>query len=351
MMNVTTKYLGINIRHNLLILISTATLLIIAFPSVTLAATGFNTLKLPLWDNKQMTVAVWYPSDTSPTPPESNNLPFTKTLAVNSDISVSTAPLIILSHGYGGWMGSHADTALALAEAGFVVAAPSHTGNTYTDMSSPVDQWLIDRPKHISILIDHLLNQWPHRAVLQNSSVGVFGFSAGGQTALSLIGAVPSLDVAKAHCEAQPKEFVCREGMIKQALSAAMQTLPASEWGADPRVKAAVIAAPGLGIAYDKKALSNVKTPVQIWSGLEDNRVPHNSNAKPIAKHLGALAQSHWVKGASHFSFMIQSCSQKLKQFEPETWAFLCVDKEGFNRWEFHRYMNTEIVRFFKKHL
>jgi len=40
-----------------------------------------------------------------------------------------------MSHGTGRLYGSHYDTALALAEAGFVVIAISHTGDTYQDGS------------------------------------------------------------------------------------------------------------------------------------------------------------------------------------------------------------------------
>ena len=37
-------------------------------------------------------------------------------------------PLVVMSHGNGGVFDGHLDTASALAEAGFVVAAPTHTG-------------------------------------------------------------------------------------------------------------------------------------------------------------------------------------------------------------------------------
>ena len=39
-------------------------------------------------------------------------------------------PLIVMSHGRRGWFGGHHDTAAALADAGFVVAALNHPGDT-----------------------------------------------------------------------------------------------------------------------------------------------------------------------------------------------------------------------------
>jgi predicted dienelactone hydrolase len=50
-------------------------------------------------------------------------------------------PLVVLSHGGGGGYDSHYDTALALAHAGFVVAAVSHQGDTYNDQSQVLKLW------------------------------------------------------------------------------------------------------------------------------------------------------------------------------------------------------------------
>ena len=58
--------------------------------------------------------------------------------------------MVVLSHGGGGWAGSHFDTTLALAEAGFVVAAITHTGDNFKDRSYALRaRNLIDRPRHV----------------------------------------------------------------------------------------------------------------------------------------------------------------------------------------------------------
>ncbi len=329
-----------------------AIIILTILPQVYAHAVGFQLLSVPdkeHKENKDLAVGVWYPSNAVLL--KAANSPFNQKLALNAQISVASAPLIILSHGYGGGMGSHADTALALAEAGFVVAAPSHTGNNYRDMSFAINQWIIERPKHVTAVIDYLDKHWEKRSVVKNNKVGVFGFSAGGQTVLSLIGAIPNFSAAKAHCDSNPKEYVCEQGMVQKILAAKMDRLPAKSWGADPRISAAVIVAPGLGIAYNQLGLTNVKVPVQLWSGLIDDRVPHLSNVKPIADALSDLSENHWIENAGHFSFLVQPCTAKLKEYEPKTWAFLCVDKEGFDRQAFHTDMNAQIVRFFKEKL
>lgn len=322
---------------------------LLAMPTFSAQAAGFSFLSVPDPGHKNIEVGVWYPSDAAA--PSSANTPFNQALAIDASISGEQLPLVVISHGYGGWMGGHADAAIALADAGFVVAATSHTGNTFKDMSSTAGEWIFDRPRHISKSIDYLQQQWSQRQALQLDKVGVFGFSAGGMTALSLIGAVPNVQKAQQHCDNSPEEFVCKDGLLSELLQAKPQDLPLEAWGMDPRIKAAVLAAPGFAFAYDQQSFSDNNVPVQLWSGLMDDRVPHASNSAPLAQAMGAHVEMHEVKKAGHFSFMVQSCTEKLKKFEPDTWDFICVDQEGFDRWKFHDHMNTEMLRFFKQSL
>ncbi|MGB0866821.1 MAG: alpha/beta hydrolase family protein [Granulosicoccaceae bacterium] len=327
----------------------TALALLSAISSQSMAA-GFSLLQIDdPGSAKPLELGVWYPSEATP-PPEPNT-PFNQALATEVKPSGEQLSLVMVSHGFGGWLGGHADTAKALADAGFVVAAPSHTGNTFRDMSSSVDQWIVDRPHQISTAIDYLQQKWEYRSLLSEGPVGVFGFSAGGLTALSLLGAVPSLAKAEQHCLDTPEEFGCEDAELVPALLAS-ESFPAEHqnWGKDSRIAAAAIAAPGFAFSYEADTLAAIDTPVQLWSALNDKRVPHESNALPLAQSLPQV-ETQWVKDAGHFAFMVQPCTEKLKKYEPETWDFLCVDPEGFDRWQFHHQMNAEITRFFSEKL
>ena len=312
-------------------------------------AVGFKTLHVEDPGYADITMGLWYPSD-APVPDEPNT-EFERPVAMDAQISQSNGGLIVMSHGFGGWYAGHANTAEALAEAGFIVAAPSHTGNTWSDMSSSIDQWSLDRPRHISRVIDHMLSDKGLQSHFDPEKIGIYGFSAGGYTALNLIGGVPDLNHAEQYCQRQTEEFVCTEGMIDAMRQANHHELPDSAWGHDGRIQAASISAPGLGFAYTQDSLSTVSADVQLWSGELDVRVPTQSNAAHVAAHLPVAPETHWIDKANHFAFMVVNCREAFKEADPEEYQMICGDEAGFDRYQMHDHMHVEMIRFFKDSL
>lgn len=260
-------------------------------------------------------------------------------VAIFAPTSGATLPLIVISHGTGAGMISHIDTAQALAQAGFVVAAPMHPGDNFQDDSDVGrPQWLANRSRQVSKVIDFMINQWDGRARLAPNRVGIFGFSAGAATALISIGGVPDLDLVPAHCARQP-EFVC--SIMAPSAAGAGSTPP--QWAHDRRIAAAVIAAPGLGFAFPPSGLANVQVPVQLWSGAADQTVPYATNAGVIRQSLSRPVDFHDVPGAVHLSFLAP-CG-------PESPPQICQDGEGFDRAAFHRSFNQAVTAFFRQHL
>jgi predicted dienelactone hydrolase len=94
---------------------------------------GFERTTVPDPDGQPLEAGVWYPSE-APTSSQPIGL-YQQTVAVGGAIAGRNLPLIVMSHGSGGSFEGHYDTALALAEAGFVVAAVTHTGDNYRDHS------------------------------------------------------------------------------------------------------------------------------------------------------------------------------------------------------------------------
>lgn len=297
---------------------------------------GFQLVQAPDRNGPPLTVAVWYPTEAGARP---SLLGLTvQFVASDAPVAGTSLPLVVISHGNGGGPGSHVDTALALASAGFVVAAPMHTGDNYADQSAVgTPDWLVSRSRHIPAAIDYLVNSWPDRARIDASRIGMFGLSAGAFTALTTIGGTPDLARIAEHCAKTP-EFAC------QLWTPGSAAIPAPEsFAHDARVKAAVIAAPGYGFTFVPNGLSNVTVPVQIWSGAADINVPTASNAVPVQAALGSRAELRVVPGAGHFSFLVP-CGL----IGP---PLLCRDAEGFDRKAFHRSFNEEMVRFFRAKL
>jgi len=297
---------------------------------------GFQLVQVPDRSGLPLTVAVWYPTEAGARP---SLLGLTvQFVASDAPVAGTSLPLVVISHGNGGGPGSHVDTALALASAGFVVAAPMHTGDNYADQSAVgTPDWLVSRSRHIPAVIDYLVNAWPDRARIDASRIGMFGLSAGAFTALTTVGGTPDLARIAEHCAKTP-EFAC------QLWTPGSAAIPAPEsFAHDARVKAAVIAAPGYGFTFVPNGLSNVTVPVQIWSGAADISVPTASNAVPVQAALGSRAELRVVPGAGHFSFLVP-CGL----IGP---PLLCRDAEGFDRKAFHRSFNEEMVRFFRAKL
>ena len=94
-------------------------------------------------------------------------------------ITGTKLPVVSLSHGTAGSLGSHYDTALALAEAGFVVMALTHRGDNYQDQSyagNRID--LTDRPRQLKQVIRFVLEEWSERVHEERSATRAHLLSA-----------------------------------------------------------------------------------------------------------------------------------------------------------------------------
>ncbi|WGM31039.1 dienelactone hydrolase [Brevundimonas sp. NIBR11] len=250
----------------------------------------------------------------------------------------SPHPLVVISHGNSGWYRGHADTAEALAEAGFVVAALTHPGDNYQDQSRGLR--LTGRAPQLSALIDYMTDGWSGPVAVDAQRIGAFGFSAGGFTVTSIIGGVSDARAIQAHCAAEPEVFACR-------LIGAFGGLDLANWrpqARDARVKAAVIAAPALGLSFTDESLAAITIPVQVWQAADDLILPSPFNVEPVRDGLGGAVDYHRVENAGHYDFLTP-CEPRMQAAMPE----LCTSAPAFDRAAFKRAFNAEVVRFFRQ--
>lgn len=288
---------------------------------------------------KSMDIGVWYPSQGTPKPISVGLTAMS--VAYNGPVEGQALPLVVISHGTGGSYHGHYDTAIALADAGYVVAAVTHAGDNYADQSRSF--FIMDRPVQISRVIDHMLSSWDGRAAIDASRIGMFGFSAGGFTTLVSIGGVPDFSKIGPMCRDHPEEFAClliaKSG---HAGSAQSEAKPVH----DPRIKAAVVAAPGLGYTFTADTLKNVTIPVQLWRAEDDLILPHPYHAEAVRQALPKVPDYRVVSKAGHYDFLAP-CSVALANIVP----VICQSAPGFDREAFHKNLNAAVVEFFGKNL
>lgn len=309
-----------------------------------LGTVGFQQLSVPDSEGRPISVFVWYPSNDAATPQLLGG--FSQTVSRDGQVAGRALPLILISHGTGGGSASHYDTALALAEAGFVVAAPTHTGDNYQDQSYAGNRKdLIDRPRQVKVVLDFMLSVWPAHDRLDSSRIGMFGFSLGGFTTLVLAGGTPDLSRMIDLCSNRPEAPEC--DFVRQRKGDQLEKVTTTpNWVHDSRIRVAVVAAPAVSYLFGPGSLKAVNIPVQLWRASNDELVHDEWNTAIIRRELPKEPEERLVPRAGHFVFL-PPCTDALAKQVPQ----ICTDDAGFDRAAFHRVFNTAVAAFFRRTL
>jgi predicted dienelactone hydrolase len=243
-------------------------------------------------------VTVYYPTQA----PETKQAgPLALSLAIDGAPVRGNGRLVVISHGSGGNAWVHANLARVLVNAGHVVAVPEHAGDNAKDLTrAGPDSW-VTRPLEVSRTIDAVGADARFAPLLQLDRVGVYGFSAGGHTALTLAGGRSSPARFKQHCEAHIQDdfhtcvalFLRLNGGLfdglKQWLALAVirsrfrdDTLRGHT---DPRVAAVVAGAPH-AVSFDMASLAQPRVPLG----------------------LVVLSQDRWLQPRFHSDRVLQAC-------------------------------------------
>ncbi|WP_158930556.1 dienelactone hydrolase family protein [Acidisphaera sp. S103] len=303
-------------------------------------AAGFQWAAAPDTDGPPLQIAIWYPSGSTTT--RTTIGPFDMGVAMNGTLSAGRHPMIVMSHGTGGMALNSFDTAEALADAGFVVVAITHTGDNSRDHSvSFTRRNFVDRPRHVTRTIDFMLRTWSGRGSIDQGRIGIFGHSAGGATALIAIGGVADTSRVMTFCQTKPDDWGCRH--IAQRSPVTAETISAPISGLDTRIKAAVVAAPALAVAFQPDGLTGIKVPVQLWVGAEDDIVRDAALIRPL---LPSPPNYHLVPHAGHFAYLAP-CDAAMRESAPE----ICGDPEDFERTGFLRDFQRSVIAFYQQNL
>ena len=307
------------------------------------------------------TLTIFYPSTS---PEKIRNIGSLElSLADSGLVAPGNGHLIVISHGSGGSPWVHADLARVLIQHGFTVALPEHYQDNYLDHANPGPvSWRL-RPKEVSNSIDLIAAAPRFAAHLNFSTVGIFGGSAGGHTALSFAGGRWSDEGFRAHCEQYiEQDFYSCAGFITQLHDSWVDQIKI--WIArrvinyrftntalfdysDPRIHAAIAMVP-FAADFVPESLSSPRIPLGLVIAEQDhNQIPKFHVKKILAACSPRCEVVMDLGNASHGAML-----SPMPRWEPGSLNELMLgDPLNFNRAAAIPELNNRITLFFEKHL
>ena len=116
---------------------------------------------------------------------------------------------------------------------------------------------------------------------------------------------------------------------------------------AEPRIAAAVIAAPAIAYLFDEQSIRAIETPTLLLIPEHDEVLPRAAHTDPMLAHWPQPERIVDVPVPSHYSFVAPIDEALLTEELEEVFR----DPPGFDRRPFHREMNAQITAFFQKNL
>ena len=308
----------------------------LAFIDASADGVGFRDILVEV-DGERLTTALWYPTDE----PSGRMTLGTFSMAANPGAPLGTGShgLVLISHGTGGGRLNHRGTAIRLAEAGYVVGAPEHAGDSWRDdrFSGTSTNWQ-RRPRQMRAVLNRLLADPEFGRRIDPARIGAVGHSAGGYTVLALIGARADLRLLAQHCtvhiEGDPR--FCGYGRPEGRIGGRLPDL------SDPRIRAVVAVAP-VGALFGEESFENASRSAQIHRLGADRILRRPWHADNIVKLMGSSAKLVVHPKAHHFAFISPFPDALLDEVGAPA-----HDPAGFDRNAFLSRIDGLIVGFFE---
>lgn len=287
-------------------------------------------IRMPHSD-KTLRLSFWYPSHS----PEScrHEGVYALSAAFGAAPAPGCYPVIGISHGSGGNDRNHHDWAESLARAGYVVAAPTHVGDSRERLRGvgTLDD-LLERPRQLAFAMraacaDPLVGQ-----AADSARMAVMGFSAGGFTALALLGGVPAFDsrfAVRSACFADDEALEYRARWRSVGM---------------PELRAGVLFAPYASV-FSRDGLAGVRAPMRIFRAASDTVTENAVHADALAARLPTVPEVETVSGG-HYVFMAPAVDAMATRY-PKYYR----DAAGIDRAEIHAIIAKRIAAFFTKTL
>lgn len=286
-------------------------------------------------------VTIWYPADEGGTAVTLGENIFFKGTPVEEGAPIRNGefPLVLLSHGAGlaGHAGAMGWIAAPLAQEGFIVAAPTHPGNTGRDRSAEETMKLWLRPSDLSKTLDMIEGDQTFHSHVARDQIGVLGLSMGGNSALSIAGARLDPELFATYCDTDDlNASLCEWVRLSGVDLHAMDKGAAGRDNTDPRVRFAVAIDPAPADIFAPASFADVSVPVFIVNLGKASEIPETIQASGIAGAIpGATYQI--IEAASHAS-MFPECKPHAAEIAIEEGIEdpICTDGSGSSRDAIH---------------
>jgi predicted dienelactone hydrolase len=232
--------------------------------------------------DRALTVRFWYPADAAakgepvrydhvmrfpgkpPFPVASQGI----AIADAKPLAAKNFPLVLMSHGYGGWNTQFSNLAEHIAAQGYVVAAINHDDMVADSLSSFVQSFanvLLDRSLDQRQVLTQIIagvhaRKAPYLDLVDPDTIGLIGYSMGAYGAIGTAGAPYRYDA----------------GPLKNLPQAAREALQAAS-AQPPPIKSLVVFAPWGGQpdsrAWNEAGLARITLPVLLVAGNQDDVV------------------------------------------------------------------------------
>ena len=258
-------------------------------------------------------------------------------------------PLVLLSHGTGGTANGLAWLATRLAQSGYICVGVDHHGNTGSEIYLPegfLCWW--ERAIDLSFIIDHVNQISPIESRVNLNDISVVGFSLGGYTALSLVGAITSMKqfenwlATDPDSSGGPREFPDLDQAIPRLISSSSRFRQSWERHGDSyldtRVSRCVAIAPAPTVrGFVTHSLRKIDCPTLIIGGEADLEAPFHSCAQWLFDQNRSFQLKSLGEGVGHYVFLAE-CTDHGICVEPE----ICIDASSIVRSEVHA--NTALL-------
>jgi predicted dienelactone hydrolase len=296
-----------------------------------------------------LAVTIWYPAASDGEPVMLGESVFFKGTSALKDARVSPEkyPLIVLSHGAGlaGNPQALSWIATPLARHGYIVAAPTHPGNSGANRSALETMKLWLRPGDVSATLDAMETDAVFRDHITPGRTGMLGLSMGGNTALSLAGARLDPQRLADYCDtdalnASLCEWVKMSGVDLHSLDLGS----AGRDNRDGRITFVMAIDPAPADVFDPESFADISIPVDLVNLGQAGKIPVTADVSAIAKTV-PQARYTTIEDASHFS-MFAECRPGAAELtvSENIGDPICADGGGRSRGEIHAQMIDMVV-------